>query len=85
MKKFPYALDAVTGEDLWRFETVSTFLPAPELGGGVIYLTSTGEVIVSNNSNEQAALLAFGESHDFPLKSLRFASGLLGFNFTGYE
>jgi outer membrane protein assembly factor BamB len=40
-----YALDALTGEELWVFESVSTFMPAPALGDGVIYVTSTGEVI----------------------------------------
>jgi outer membrane protein assembly factor BamB len=40
-----YALDATTGEPLWVFEMTSTFLPAPALGDGIIYLSSTGEVI----------------------------------------
>ena len=40
-----YALDAVTGKELWVFETVSTLLPAPALGKDVIYVTSAGEVI----------------------------------------
>ena len=40
-----YALDVLTGEELWLFESVSTFLPAPALGNGVIYITSTGEVL----------------------------------------
>lgn len=44
-KRHLYALDAAIGEDLWSFETTSTFLPAPELGKGVIFVTSTGEVI----------------------------------------
>jgi outer membrane protein assembly factor BamB len=40
-----YALDAGTGELLWEYETISTFLPAPALGEGAIYVTSTGEII----------------------------------------
>jgi len=44
-KRHLYALDAATGEELWAFETESTFLPAPELADGVIYVTSTGDVI----------------------------------------
>lgn len=40
-----YALEAVAGEELWVFESVSTFMPAPALGSGMIYVTSTGEVI----------------------------------------
>ena len=34
-----------TGEELWTFETVSTFLPAPALDEGIIYVTTTGEII----------------------------------------
>jgi outer membrane protein assembly factor BamB len=39
-----YALDARSGEQLWTFETVATFLPAPALGKDTIYVTTTGEV-----------------------------------------
>jgi outer membrane protein assembly factor BamB len=40
-----YALNAETGEELWTFEIVSTFLPAPALGEDTIYVTTAGEVI----------------------------------------
>jgi PQQ enzyme repeat. len=39
-----YALDAASGSELWRFETVATFLPAPALGDDAIYVSTTGEV-----------------------------------------
>ena len=40
-----YALDANSGEELWTFETVATFLPAPALAEDTIYVTATGEVM----------------------------------------
>ena len=40
-----YALDAASGELLWTFETVATFVPAPALGENTIYVTTTGDVL----------------------------------------
>lgn len=39
-----YGLDAESGEALWTFEVVSTFLPVPALGEEVMYVTTRGEV-----------------------------------------
>ena len=40
-----YALEAASGQPLWTFETVATFLPAPDLTEDTIYVTATGEVL----------------------------------------
>jgi putative pyrroloquinoline-quinone-binding quinoprotein len=39
-------LDVASGQELWKFETVATFLPAPVLAEDTIYVTATGEVLV---------------------------------------